>query len=250
MSAFITAFDAEARQSSKKGGGEFRFRSGFLYGRVDYNSLSHSTNAVTTFDGSQYGARADLEVWFSSKLGVLLDGSYMQAELLDNSNRFRGDPIYHAWGAFNFGYRLFGNGGATGSEFVTFAGPALEWFSDVRAYRGETFYDLNRPQVLGLKLGARWRWAFAKNYVSEIGGFWILPFTLRGTGSNNTLNKGATRSYGSTVSVEKRIAHGINLGAGFNYEQHRLEYKIGGAPGPQVVDFNLTTALFFIRFWF
>ena len=247
---FLTSAEqAQARRQASKGGREFRFRPGFLYGRVDYNSASYSTNAVTTFDGYQYGTRSDLEFWFNPRLGAMLEGMYMNAQLLGNSTRFRGKPIYHVWGAANFGLRLAGTGGAMNSEFVTFVGPALESFSDVRAYRGQTFYDLKRPQIFGLKAGFRWRWAFAKDQIFELGGFWITPLLLQTNGTGDTLTKGATRSFGTLVSYEKCMSDGINLGVGFNYEKHRLQYKLGGAPGPQVIDFNLTTGILFIRLW-
>lgn len=227
-----------------------RLRLGLLYGRVDYVSASHATNAVTTFDGYQFGGKLDFDGWINRRFGILADATFMRAELLHNADNFRGKPINHVTWSVMPALRVFAprETSAMGSETVVYAGPTVEYFSDVRAYSGRNFYDLSRVRLLGIKTGIRWRVAISKTWVGELGGFWVAPVTLLQKDGKGALSRSGSRSFGGVVSVEREWISGVNIGVGFNYERHGLQYK-SIAPEPQAIDFTITTGLAFLRFW-
>ncbi|MBI3558493.1 MAG: hypothetical protein HY074_19660 [Deltaproteobacteria bacterium] len=248
---FIASPGAIARESALADLG-FRARFSGLYGNVNYTSASVTSNSTTAIGGTEWGGRVELEKWFNNRLGMLFEGEHISGDLNTGTvESFHGKPLAQQQVFGALGLKLLGssNSNASASELVVFAGPGIEFFSDMRSYTGKNFYDLARVNVFGARAAARARIAFDSHVLFEFSAAGFTPVSLLGQ-PKSVLQRQGTRCLLGTVSLEYLYDSGVGFGGGYFYEINRLEYQNTSDLPADTVDFNVSAPFVFVRFGF
>ncbi|MBI3541919.1 MAG: hypothetical protein HY075_01405 [Deltaproteobacteria bacterium] len=243
----LAAPTAQAKGATPSGDG-FRSRLTLFYGWTNYKSQSALTNSVTDISGNEIGGRGELEYWLGNRIGLALDGDHISGDMSPaTAESFRGKPITQDSVAAELALKLIGHGNGENTEVVALAGPGMSFYSDVRSYSNQGFYDLVRVNVFGARVGARARLAFEEHFTLQLEGHWFAPLQLLGQ-THTELDRKHSRNALGTVSLEYRYQSGVGIGLGGYYSLNRVTYQPNPAVPPQEVDFDIAAPFVYLRF--
>lgn len=239
--AIIIAFLGPAQLlAGSQSSASFRLRAAAMYGPAQFSSQSYVTNTKADVGGSQPGLSLDAESWFSSRVGVAFSGSLFTANVEGAAGKF----INQAYTGIDAGVRVL-DGGASGPELALFAGPGVDYFSDVRVYPAQSFYDTNRINLFGFDFGARFRVALSRVVALELSAMYFAPSSILG---NAAAKYQTGHSFRSALWLDFPLGYSIEVGAGLRFDRNVLEFTPSDSARPETIKFDVTTPAVSIKF--
>lgn len=222
--------------SSAASAGELRLRAAALFGPTTYSSESQATLLKTEIKGNQPGVATSADLWLTRALGARFTANLYTVNV-SSGNAPKGKFINQALSELDLAWRPLGKGDSKTGELAFFSGPAVSYYSVVRAYPNSSQMDLVRVNVMNLAVGTRMRFPVSQNCMVELQGAYLAPYSALNYG-RSALDTQATYGYSGSIGFDVRVWSGFDFSFGFRHETHQLEIKLPDAGRSEKVFFK------------